>query len=451
MPEVATKDSGSFVGNAAVSGAERLFLVGARFCELAILAHALGPEGQAVYALAISTATLATFPNWGFDLANNYFGNSERDKAPALLGNALVVASLLALVLAPALRLAFGPLSANILSVLPSSAGTWVPLVTVALLFESQFRGLVVGLGNYGARLAASVVASSIFLTGLLVTFATGRLSLDLIVPLYLAGRVGALGALTIAVARSVKARPRVDMGLLLKSARYGAGAALYRGASYLNYGLDIFILAAFLDARALGLYAFATAVITAVAYLPKGLTDVVVTLVSRQSAVRRDAESSSALVALYQFLSVFTFATSLVVAAAAPWFIPAFFTMEFAPAVQIVYLLLPGGFGGALGRVAAHHLMGRGELRFSTIVNLASLVVLLGLDLWLIPYWGTAGAAIAFSITHLLMGAVLVVAVARRLGRQPLSLLVPGRSDLRNLIGQFKTSVSRVLTHATR
>src|SRR5258706_16277869 len=83
--------SPSFLKNLAFSSTEYIFLLASRLAVGICIARFLGPQGQGVYALALTTALIATMPFWGLELGNNYLGNRHHSEFQALFGNTLLV------------------------------------------------------------------------------------------------------------------------------------------------------------------------------------------------------------------------------------------------------------------------------------------------------------------------------------------------------------------------
>lgn len=112
--------------------------------------------------------------------------------------------------------------------------------------------------------------------------------------------------------------------------------------------------------------------------------------------------------------------------------------------------VLLPGVLGLALNRVASHHLMGHGQTRLPWITNLGGAGLLIGFDFMLIPRWGIVGAALASTVSYLLVALILLWAVAELLNVSPLQLVIPRRDDLAMLVQLFKRGWLYVLQYAS-
>jgi O-antigen/teichoic acid export membrane protein len=102
------------------------------------------------------------------------------------------------------------------------------------------------------------------------------------------------------------------------------------------------------------------------------------------------------------------------VLCALAHWLVPFFFGGDFADAVRVTYIVLPGMIFLSGRRVLSEGLKGRGYPLAGTLGELVSLAwVALALAVF-VPLWGIYGAAVALSSSYVLSLLLLVALTAR-------------------------------------
>jgi O-antigen/teichoic acid export membrane protein len=106
----------------------------------------------------------------------------------------------------------------------------------------------------------------------------------------------------------------------------------------------------------------------------------------------------------------------------------------DFAESVDPFFLLLPGVvfLGGA--KILSADLSGRGLPGYNAIGSFISLVVTVGLDLLLIPFHGTRGAAVASSVAYFTTLCYVVIVYLRVVKARPSVLFRIDRADLLTL-----------------
>ena len=228
----------------------------------------------------------------------------------------------------------FSLLSENVLSGLPPSYRQSLAILSMALVFETQLRGLVAGLGNYKARMMASCLGGTLFAAGTVLAALIGWLDVGLLIPLNLLGSIASIVVLFTVVMKQVPTSPSWDRKLLLSMLSQALGAALYRGSNYLNFRVDVFVIATLLDMRTLGIYTLAMSVVEAVTYLPKGISDAVITYAASTRNAHLRRQSRQTLIKLYRGVSLFILGAGGVVAVTSPWLVPVMFSTQFSSAV---------------------------------------------------------------------------------------------------------------------
>lgn len=95
--------------------------------------------------------------------------------------------------------------------------------------------------------------------------------------------------------------------------------------------------------------------------------------------------------------------------------FIDFYFGPGFRPALTPLYLLLPGLFALAIARVLLPVLQAGGNLRELVATTAIATAVNVALNVWLIPRFGIEGAAVATTLSYVLVALLYVYAMRRR------------------------------------
>jgi O-antigen/teichoic acid export membrane protein len=97
---------------------------------------------------------------------------------------------------------------------------------------------------------------------------------------------------------------------------------------------------------------------------------------------------------------------------AVAGWIVPLVFSSGYRGSVLPLRLLLPGTVAFSLQSVLSQYLAGRGRPRLVLVAWTAGAVLGIGADLFVIPAYGIAGAAVVSSLSYLLVTALHLAAL---------------------------------------
>jgi O-antigen/teichoic acid export membrane protein len=437
-PEVAAPSLGRFVrlnilGNGASMAVGFVASVG--------LARWLGPSDRGLLGLMVSAATIVlTFTALGLPVSVVYFASRRRDAGPAILGNCILHAEVLALVLIPGALLLYQPIA----DALGSGQGgrTWalaaalVPITFLDWTTHSQLQG-----GLRFARFNVLLVAQRLtYALGVLILL--GVLSLGVASGL-IATALGSLvmiGGSLVPILRM--GRPQVDFRLMGEMLRYGFRAQIGSLLQLANGRLDVIILQFFRPLSQVGLYVVAQTLAELVIQFADAFQWSNMALVSRGGS--RDGESTVTAVRHHALgsgvaaLLNIPFGALVILLAYGPGFHGALVPM---------IILLPGVWLLGIGFVVQGDLGGRGRPGLSSAWAGVAAVVTVGLDFALIPPFGAVGAAIASVCAYATFGLGSLVALHRLTRISLRTLLVPTAADLR----LYASAVSAVARRVAR
>ena len=206
----------------------------------------------------------------------------------------------------------------------------------------------------------------------------------------------------------------------------YGAKAHLSSVALFLVYRVDLVIVNHYLGFKAAGIYSVSLAVSEILRGIPETAQTLVVTR-SGRGLLATDSER------MCRMSVIVTAVCGVVVATSSEWLIPLVFGPAYAGASTALWWLLPGSLGLAASYSLSPLLALRGQVMTSGWATLLSLVVMVGIDVYVVPWWGLSGAAIASSIAYCML-AGLQLGLLCRSGEVWLGHLVPKKDDFRHL-----------------
>ncbi len=393
-----------------------------------ILTHFLTPNDFGEYRIAMASAgVLILLGRLGWPSAAIFrlrrVGAAPDRVASAALGMALLVS-----VLALLVSVAFAErVSAWLLKDAPTGilllAVAAVPFQLTALYFNGIARGLdrfalqnwYRFLTNLG-RLAA--IAGVILLAG-------GGLREVLIASLVVHAVTGT--GLVLSVLRLTGLRPRPDLAEVAPTLRYGVKAWVHGLAGNLHERVDVFMLAFLLqDPAQVAFYAIAASVVDYMKRLPESVAVAVLPQLSALDPQHAGALASTALrhTLLWVGLSI------LAAAPVGSFALPLVYGSDYAASVTPFLILLLGFASLAVYRVLVRYFLAIDRQAVNVASQIFSAGVNVGLNFWLIPRYGIAGAAIASVASYGLEALILVVAFVRSTGLGVRELLVIRRSD---------------------
>ncbi len=182
------------------------------------------------------------------------------------------------------------------------------------------------------------------------------------------------------------------------------------------NYRFDVWVVDQYHGVAALGIYAVAVGTGQLLFYVPDPFSRVVQPYLFGQ--VNDEMLSRFKAVARLNFTSLL--GLGLIMGILAPWVIPLLFGDVFKGSVLPLQLLLPGILFSGATKILAQLVVHKGHQYFNLLATAVGAAFTIALDLLLIPVWGIEGAAVASTISYLVI-LVVVLLVIRYRGGIPL------------------------------
>ena len=393
-----------------------------------LAARWLGPLQFGVMATLLMFADAVNkFTNFGLETSILYFVSNRRYPFRRFIGtniiNGLVlygmgVLAILSFMYAGGMSLLFRPEEAVL-----GKAGLWWGIYLLFAAIVHEYGGNIwLGLQQFRRYNGNILTRPVIYVALLLLVYVQGALDVNAALAIY--GTSWLLPGLYIWWV-SVFPLPLVwDARITRATMGYGIQVMGTNLLVFLVYRSDIFLIAYFLSQEAVGYYYIAVMVAERLLYLTQSSR-----LVLMPAAAHAPEQQEKVPLLIRANLLVVLLGAALL-GAVAPWLIPLVFTSQYQPAVLPLLLLLPGVVAITLPKLLSADLAARGLPRYNLYANAVNFCINLGLNLWLIPRIGIAGAALSSSIAYL-VAALMMVAFYRRVSGVALSeLLLPKRSD---------------------
>jgi O-antigen/teichoic acid export membrane protein len=275
-----------------------------------------------------------------------------------------------------------------------------------------------------------------------------------LLMGLVLIGGLGISGAVAAIVAANVllavvsvsmvviKFRPRlrIELGFLLKAARYGIKAWVGTLANRASVRLDQFVLAFVQSPDVLGVYRIAVMIAELLWLIPDAVN---VPLFNRVSRTEGLQERLSVVMRSHRLLILIVGILGLCMLVGSWWAIPLILGPDYLDARWLFALLLPGALSLVTSRFLGMFFSASGKPERSSTVEVVGAVASVVGYLTLIPWLGVAGAAIATSAAYILIAATAYWMFSVEAKPYPVKLYRATRDDLKWAIDLVRDSLA--------
>jgi O-antigen/teichoic acid export membrane protein len=360
-----------------------------------VQAHALGPDGKAVLAYAVIALSLVLIATDGLSSAVLMQAAREKKRLGrihAAMGMLVSVIAVPGVLISLGLGIAF-----------PSQR----PLIGAALaipfaLYAQGARGIFLATGATAAVAAQGAITTVLLNLVMIAALVFGHAGSYPLLALWVAGQALAAAYTVLELRRRTAAASSPGgpslRALAAEQFRFGMRTSLAVVAGYINMRIDVFLISALLGARMLGIYTLAVG--TGELLWSVSLPIVYAALENISGDPFHEAATLTArlmrcVVALQVTLGVLLFA-------AGPWIITTVYGAAFAPAGEVLRILLPGLVVYAVETFLGYFILmqvKRPLLLFA--VQMTAAVVCAVITVVALPTYGIAGAAWATTTTY--------------------------------------------------
>lgn len=406
------------------------------------LARALGPSGRGVLAIVVVTATQAVnLFSLGVDTATVHFAGRQHSTPESLSRATLLAALVLGL---PGLLCGLLLLQFVFIDDLPGDVrrGSYLVVATIPLsLIIMYWQAILRSTGRILESSGLTVLDSILILLAAVVAVEAGW-GVEGVVTSYALVEI-AMVTSTAALCAHLRLAPRkrhLDWSLVRRLTAYGAKGHVGTILQGLNYRLDLFVVAIFLQPADVGIYAVVVGVGEFLWLIP----NVLGILLLQRAAGSSDTHATATTIFATRVVAAVTGALSLAWLFAAEPMLRLVYGTRFDNGATALRILLLGIWALAIWKNLANDLGGRGLPQYKSYTALLGVIVTIALDLFLIPRYGIEGAAIATSAAYCLTALTMIFFYTRATGASPRSLLIMERGDARRLAQSVQRSLRR-------
>jgi O-antigen/teichoic acid export membrane protein len=414
------KDS-AIIAFSEATGAVALFFTGI------LTARALGPDGKGVYTLSIGMGALAAFVlSLRWQRPTGHFLAKDASTLPTIITSNVIVCAI-ATLLALAIWRAYPPLiEQGVLKGLdPGLIGITIGLIAATYLTQ-MLTAVYGGMRSFGLRAVFMIVSNTLNVLPIVALFLLGeRRPWVYVASLLVAwGVLNSLWLAAFIVRRRV--RPRLDLALIQRMARYGALTYPALIFDLMILRLDIFIMNYLSDAEKVGIYSVAVGLANQLGRIPTVLVNIVF---NRVSADELGGGEKTAQIVRLAAIAMLLGGAAL--AALGALLITPLYGAEFAPSIAPLLVMVPATVFIGLYRIICADIDGRGRPGLVTLCSLTAAVGIVVLDFWWIPIWGVMGAAWASLAAYALAFVAAGLVFCRISGLRFWSAYTPRAADV--------------------
>jgi O-antigen/teichoic acid export membrane protein len=392
-----------------------------------ILARTLGPHDRGLLALALLLpATLATVMKLGVTQANVYCVKREKAPVERVAANSLV----LALVSGCGVGVIMWMGRQMLLSTVMREVPWWALLLALVglplSLIDNYFCGVLQAVDNFSLYNRRTVIGASAALVLISGAALLGRLNLFTTMVIGLMVSAGVITALVAATHRKVSFGLRTDRAILRRQLSFGIKSYVQVLAMHLLFRIDIYMVSYFLDPARTAFYSLALHFTELILEIPQAVGWVVyprMASVPKEQLHQLTAQTCRRTILL-------TGLGGLGVIVFGPIIVPLWYGKAFAPAVRPLMLATLGMVAMSVFTIITRDFTSRNKQRINIQAGTLALLTNIGLNLFMIPHFGIAGAALTTSFSYTLAAVLLLISFRRESGIALRQVLIPERED---------------------
>jgi O-antigen/teichoic acid export membrane protein len=408
----------------------------------AIMSRMIGPEGMGAYTLVLLVPSLAfVFGNLGINTSSIYFVGNRMFEIDRLAGT--VLTSILGLsVIMMGILSAWALLSYH--SIFQDVDGIYAVLAIVSIPFFylfNNFMSIIQGenqIAQYNLVSLVSVVLSLFLLSVFLLVF---KLDLMGAVLAWFITTLFNAGFSIIKVSKFANISLKFSRDIFRSQVIYGLKAYFANLAGFLVRRADVLLVANFLGITQLGYYSISFAIAELIWYFASSAGIALVPFVAGSD----QTDSKAVTAAVVRTTLWGTAILCLLVPLGDRLAIRVVLGAAFLPAVSPLRWLLPGILLGAVEKILAADLIGRGKPKITMVSAVLALAVNLAANLFLIPRFGISGASMASSIAYGAAALLTMIRFIQITGVGWSDLLLLRRSDVMYLVRIFHSGSKRL------
>ncbi len=424
------KQSG-LVGGSAIFFLSSLIAFVARFATSVIVARTLGVEGKGIYALTILVVSmLALFLDPGLTSAITYLVASQQYKPGELFLFSMWTSIIMSSLGGGIFLILYATFLSNtfLAGIQPQYISLILFLLPVNLL-TNYLSGMLLGLQEIIRFNLVSIlrVIAALVLQIISAIMDGGVLGAILA---YVAASVLTLFFVLWLQRRSIRFNVSGQKLIFKKAFSYGIKSYIANLTSFFNYRLDTFIVNFFHGTANVGLYSTGVATAEILWYVPNAVSSA---LFPKSASLDKTIASKVTARACRQTLLLIVPLT-IIFGFMGTFIIPLFFGRAFQASVLPFLLLLPGIVGVTISKIVFANLSGSGKPQYATYTSLLVLIFTVIFDVIMIPSLGIVGAAIASSLSYILVASFSIYWFYKETSTRWFEVILPTMDDVHYL-----------------
>lgn len=403
-----------FIKNILITFSTQIIMVILDIATGVVIARVLGPSGKGAYALILLVPSLlALLGNLGISIANVYFGGSRKQDWTKLASNSLISAVGLGFLLAAGFLVYFHIFQPSFLGDIEPRSLVLATLVLPLSLFITYFTSILLGQGRIKEYNLVFPIQSGALLVLVLFLLLAARGEVFGTIAAWASATLIAAIFSILLVRRTTNIKWSFYLQLFKDSVKFGIKGYFGNIITFLTYRLNWFILAFFVSTTFIGYYSVSVAMAEALWYFPGAVG----TLLLARTPGMKTEEANASTPRVCRNTLFLTVIASLLLFVLGRYVISLLYGSDFLPAVQPLWILLPGVVALSIPKVLSNEIAGRGRPIVGTIAAGVTLAVNIPLNLLFIPRMGISGAALATTISYI-VGALVVLAFFLRISK---------------------------------
>lgn len=401
----------SFLKQSAVTFVTQMLLMMFGMATGVIVARVLGPEikGQAAL-LGNATQLLFMFGSMGLGSAFSFFIAKKKYPAREIMTFSLLAALLFGALVNGAFYLSW-PLHASMWAGIPPNLVILSTTLSILSIYSTYLVRIVVGHGRIYSMNIASTASTVTNFTFVIVFLLVWPLGLCGVVTALWMGSLAQLWVLVWVLRTDLMPAPCWNADFIRATFSYGIKSHALLIINFLNYRLDIFLLQYLTDnTTEVGYYSLAVGMAELMWLVPNSAVAPLFSGVAQSYAGDRSLITLRTCRWSLIFLAVLSVGGILL---GRP-FIRLLYGAQYLPSFEPFLWLLPGICLFPLFKLLIIDLAARGFPGYGTIASAVALVVNIGANILLIPGFGGKGAAMATSLSYILMAIISLVFFVR-------------------------------------
>ena len=398
---------------------------------MVIIARTLGPFLQGVYALAILLPSiLSSFGNLGIGQASIFFIGKKKYLAKEIFTTNIILAfflGILGFLIGLVIVLFYGETLFPHVDKAYLMLGLFLVPIQICFSFLNRF---LLGLRKIKEFNIASVLQlfSFLILVGIFLLWC--KWGVKAAISAYIISSAIGIGV-SLYMSKKEIAPLRLIFNLAYFKDAFIYGFKIYVGnfLGLLRYKIDIFLVNAFLNPLAVGIYSIAVDISEKIWLISQSAGLVLFPKVSSETDPAK-IKSFTPLVCRHVLLLTLTGAIVLLVLSR--FLILVFYSDKFIDSIVPFRILLIGAVTMSGSKVLSNDLYGQGRPELNIYINIATIIINILLIVLLIPRYGIIGAAWSTTIAYSAAFLIMTVVYSKISGNRILDVILPKKSDFK-------------------